>query len=420
MPDYLRTNQDKLLICNDKLAISCCGGEVQDIYWAAIPCGVETDYRTTCDEVDQCQYINRYFVSYKSLCQDDRLFVCECQRLYFKDYDTMENGPKSNAFVISYTGPNYGIINITSDAITLTENAGSGPVHTTGLTNTLDNLADYIDSFSNWEATNNIASKTPSYILSPVTTNVNSFTFKNIAAAESSFSLSYNGTSTNLIDFDSNPTTLASNIQTALENDLGLFGVEVQYNSNLTNGDVNKYFEIYFGGGLCGLSHSGILLNQYKIISNNTFNSIYNSISGQYANYNLYNGQFPEYWYDGYFSNLNDSYNARGSGSLFAELSNSCPYEQDGDGDVALFNSDVACCPQKGTVLGKLQNITSDYNTYLYDNSEKRFSNLETTVTIQGQCYKVSPFFFLFDRTGRFNNDPISAIQRRIIFSSIS
>jgi hypothetical protein len=410
MADYLRTRTDKLLLCNDKLALSCCGNTVQDIYWAAIPCGVDLNFRTTCDEVDQCQYINRYFISHKSLCQDDRLFVCECQRLYFKDYDTMEEGPKNNAFTISYTGPNMGKVEINSNSVILTENNGAGPVYSTGINGTLQNLSFFIDSLSNWEATNQIGPGIPIYILNSGIQNINSFSFKNFAASNSSFTLSYNGVSTDPIDFDLNPTTLASNIQTSLENDLDLFGVEVNYNENLTNGDVNKYFEIYFGGGLCGVSHSGIFIDKYKIISNNTFNSIRESVSGQYGEYRLGYGNQPEYWYNSNYV-FGDSYNIRGSGSSFSDFDNFCAYEQDSDGDIRLYQSDLQCCPQKGAVLGKLQNLSNDYNTYLFDSTENIFSNLETTILINGQCYATSPFYFLFDRTGRFKNDPLNAQQ---------
>lgn len=301
--DTLHYSNNLLLMTNNSLALCCCDNEA---YWEAIPCDLTLNYRTgLCAEWDQCQFINRKYVSNISRCRGTASTVCECQALTFTNYSTGVSGL---------------------------------------------------------------------------------------------LKFGYNGAISSGIPFNSNKTLYAAAIELELQSMIG-DGITVTYNPAYGGwrSDIER-FEITFGGALCGISQKEISIN------NNDIQPVGVTAAITYGAY--VSG------YGGYLADPN--YFQIGSSGI-----RTCPYEDiTWSGGPAWYDSNIQCCPQKGTTIGPRQTVgleaLAGYNIsgYCYGGCTtispynlKSFANLERTVILGTGCFQLSPYYFLFGKEGRFEYD---------------
>lgn len=404
--DSLKYSNYALLICNKALSLTCCDQEVA-LYWDAVPCSLESNYRYDCDEVNQCSFGERKYITTDTTCAGNQVNICECQRITFNNKHEISESAVSDIFEIEYdpNTPDNGTITWTNDDITI-EDTDNGIIVISN-TGTLEQTFDYITSIPNWTGTWNalIDKDLPATIVETGAKVFTPISTQSYDSIDSRFKLKLGLLETSYITYASDTGTLRSNIESALESLTGYTNaIEVVINSGLSDG-TKTVFDIAFTGVQCGINQNGVsgsLLNLnytdgYYEISEPSYRY---AISGEYGNDRPFTST-REYLDDNRYLRI-------GSGDFTEEVYyNICPY-----GVTRLYDDYLAlgpypydetqCCPQKGLTFGPEQSIRQQIDeTYGYNRNEN-YSNLENTVVINNACYKLDPFFFLFGRNGRF------------------
>jgi len=398
----LKYNQNAaLLICSRALSLDCCADPTT--YFDAMPCDGDVDYRKYCDDRDQCELINRKYVSFKARCKSEDNKVCECQRCTFTYFPYILEGQNSAATLQYTNGSTIGKVEFTdtnaiiNDAVTvdygtktLSEffsdfNLVCGPDFSIS--------SDVLDT----DHAASIIHPTSYFFLNET---------KSVLSRPSAFALQFGNYSTDLIAFDSDPVQLGTNVQNAIDA-MGLSAgdtIEFNYNAIFNPAATdNKYYEIIYKDNLCG------------------FEQPHFNVKNCYLNYTIYPGS-PEAAVSGSYGEYGDGqvwgdsfsiidYSIAGgpiTDTLFGL--NACPYEDNfiaGIGPSGFNNTQ--CCPQKGVTVGPNQYISPSAGPdigYGYNPSTTRFSNLENTI-ILGTCHTIDPFWFIFGKAGRFSESPI-------------
>lgn len=386
--------------------MTCCD-ENEPIYWDAVPCGIDSYYRYGCVENSQCQFNDRKYISLGSYCDGTDVKICECQRFAINRIDQINTLSVSDIFTIEYipstSGP--GIIDWSDTEIEI-QDPDNGTI-TIANTGTVEQVFNYIDSIPNWGGilNTNIDNDLPATIIQEGIYNFNPSDSLEFDSKDSKFKLKLGTLETSYINYNSDANTLANSIQSALRLLPGYDGnVDVSWNDNFSTSLIN-YFEIVFKNDQCGVAQSGVSGSVLNINYNHGYYSItdppyLSAMSGEYGN-------DPS---NGIRDYLNDpQYLRLGSGDFSSELyGNFCPYGvlniTDASDDLGPYPYDgTQCCPQKGITYHKGQSIYPQLdNTSGYNRNDK-YSNLENTLIINNDCYKVDPFYFMFGRAGRFN-----------------
>lgn len=390
--------QNNYLLTNFNLLSQCCCESF--IYWEAVPCESYQLPSDVCNDWDSCVYDERRFVNTRTICNGTGVYVCECQRLKFNDWTSLvtsgtnvarwclnsnynlASGTFSDtAFTTSvrYTGDgtiynntfnysDYTIIQGLADAVNAYNPGGHGPPFTLFLDKV--NVSGIVDTFANSGYTNNTA-----------------LTCVNLTSKLAGIYLSWDEFTTDFIELNTSVPLFASGIKSKLRNITGLSNIDV---TGLLDSP-QAYFHIIFKEDQCGIEQPNLLL-QYRLFGSSS------PPNDPLLTYGDYTAGFG---LDG--SNYTD----------INDISVPCPYENDdyvspsGHEGYAVYTSGIQCCPQRGTHLGPSQNIC-DHQTYGSD-----FEFLENTVYMddggifRNTCYKLSPFYFIFGKEGRFDDDPI-------------
>lgn len=373
-----------LLSINDKLSECCC--TTANMFWEATPCDMFLTYRdTTCAEWDQCQYRNRLYISPLGICDGTQNLVCECQNFRIFDWTDIIPGAQLNAVSIQYVGIGASSGIWTNDSLTLQSPTASTGISLSG--KTLNDLEVLIDPLSDWNSTINIDGTYPASIIEPKTNTYDSPLSKTWDTKVSSISFRWNGSITDFIPFNSNRNAFAVLVASGL-NAIISSGVTVSLNtprSDLIPSTEDALFEIEFGQ--CGVEQPDIQVEKNHL----QWGSIPTSgILFEYGNY------------DGTDFYLNSSvYFEKGT-------STACRYEQITNNGPAFFDSEIQCCPQRGAKLGPNQDIGFSTTGYCKEGCGGYtipWVNMERTVVIDGDCYRLSPHFFTFGKAGRLEYD---------------
>lgn len=401
MTSFKYNQNAALLLCGPAINLECCSDPTT--YFDAMPCEGDTVYRKYCDDKSECLLGSRKYISYQARCNGSVNRVCECQRCTIVEYTNILAG-QNDLFSINYTdGVNPGKLEFTDSSVIIND--------TTSIlyeNKTIEQLYGEINSANGSFIGSYILDQyLPSTLIYPT-----SYTFlgetKNIQARNSSLSLQLGDFNTGLVDFDTDPTIFAADIQTAINN-MGLpagdtieFNYNAVFNSALPN---NRYFEIIYKDNLCGLEQPYFSVDRFYLNYSSQYpRSPERAVSGSFGNYG--DGQV---W--GEYGTITD-YSVAGTGisdSTFS-LDSICPYEKmDADGFGPFGYDGTQCCPQKGLAIGPNQYISQAYgedNGYAYEGLTYRFDNLENTVLL-GDCHSVDPFWFIFGKAGKFSESQV-------------
>lgn len=424
--DTIKFSNGKIITRNGLWSTCCCGeAPVADRYWEAIPCDLKRNIRgSACSEWEQCQQADRIYLAENTRCEGEAYKICECQSLRIGNF-RYGTGNLYNGFIWLYAGtyiddedneiyiPASAII--TNDTVTFGV-SGVG-TRSYSLTGTLDALYNemiindpwtpYLDGFD----TNTACSLTyyPARILQTgvfyPTGDCSFFKCAPFPFREPGMTFEWSGIISDFIPYDPDPEIFAGSIKDELTNTIGT-GIDVVWNSGISsyNGEVPPkinlaHFDITFGGDLCGTEHPNLTVYSHSFRWEVAPASC--EMRMLYGDYQPPD-EFP--FPLGGPCVFDYSYHITGSGTV-------CPYECMSFGDGGpLRPGSVRCCPQRGGELGPNQPISDTISPgYCWNGcdseSENSWSNLETTITYEGNCYHVSPYWYLFGKEGRFDED---------------
>lgn len=418
--DTIKVSNGKIITRNNLWSTCCCGPEpTAERFWEGIPCDLKRNIRGgACAEWDQCQLKDRIYIGENSRCQGEPYNICECQGLRIGNF-RYGTGNLYNGFIWVHIPPTDDDDNPIPASSVVTDDFFCVGVSGVGsrcfsLTGSLENLYDAIvadswygniifdivgENACDWDLYSGRILRPGVYY--PTGTYV-FWDSAEIPFRDPGMAFSYDGGVSNVAEYDPNPNVFAGRIQNVLTDLIGT-GISVIWNSGVStwNSEIPQkvntaYFDIQFGGDLCGSRRSNIEIY---------FNSLrWETVPGQclldvlYGDYRMDETPFP----------LGSPpcdlpyYHVYGSGLP-------CPYECFGVGG-PLRPSEVRCCPQRGGQLGPNQPISETISSgYCYDGCDNdapnSWRNLETTVTHNGECYHVSPYWYLFGKEGRFGED---------------
>lgn len=397
MGDLLKTSNNLLLTNNMLLSTCCC---TSGTYWEAIPCDAFILPGEDCHAWDQCPYDERRYINSTTRCQGTGVSICECQKLVVRDYSDLVVSNRVGNFGLNTNFSHAtGIFN-TGNIIWSVQSTVDSSIQSGTFTYTdYPTLGSLVDALNNWN---------PGGLGNPITTTLNYAPTGNITKTfstgtillpsvgstgdiQSNDSLLRFTWGTGIIDapFSTSSSTFASNLQEAFTSTSGLLGINVQQDAS--NGSLtDKIFYITFGGDQCGIRQDKLGL-EYLILSNTFTPNIPYMVEGTYVS-----GWGAE----------TTNYIRVPSGDI------TCPYEDVSfvglngvDTGYAVFASGLQCCPQKGCILGPNQNIGGS-DVYKADFAHLENTAVFATGSFTNVCYKISPFYFLFGKEGRFDRDP--------------
>lgn len=409
MADSLKYSNGYLLICNDALAMTCCSDD-GTLFWDAIPCALESTWRTGCDEADQCMFGDRIYVDTSAYCLGNVEKICECQRLFIKNWDSIATAVVNDVVAVTFSPPGSetGNISWTDSLITVTDDLNG--VSTISTTGTIQNVVDFIEALPHWTASAGVGGldlDLPTQAIEPTGRAYAAASTYNYKSRTPSIIYSYNGTQTDIIPFSNVPATFADNIRVGFNAIASLSGLLcVSDNSHYSPGDGHRYFEVVFcSGDACGVSHPDIIPYSVRLPYSAGTYIPGTTVSGLYGRYGPYTDYLNE-----------DSYTLAGTGISSDNYGGLCPFTKTFWDDADFGNGtatgpfphgNAQCCPQRGATLGPQQAIfastlggvgRSGYRSTAY-------SNLEDTVVINDECYKINEFFFMVGKEGRFVKD---------------
>lgn len=408
MADSLKIINDALIICNYGLATTCCSPTGK--YWDGVSCDDEMYVNRYCNKISRCNFNDRVFFGSNSYC-DNEIKIPECQRILVDLLTSMHSGVYDSGNQISYFGAGSATItwsdtNITlndpTNGITVIANSGS-----LGLVNTA------IGAIPNWSASNtNISFTSIGTIIAATSYIFSSAGSDYLPTKPSSLDFTH-GTNTTkvtvLVDVD--PFVLGNRIHSKIIQLPTVTGeVFVHYNTEYLDDKIHAFEAVWSGVTLTAVNAAGTRKDNLHLIDH----IVYTTYSDDGANDIKY-GDYDLGWMQ------DTNYLRIGSGlydGTSATVGNLCPLESpqfssSGDlkGPYPIDFAGIYCCPQRGFIVGTGQNIgISSDNTlgYEYDSTTDSFDNLENTIYVNGTCYKVSPFYFLGGKNGRFLQEPIT------------
>lgn len=381
-----------LLSINHALSTCCCNDGVY--FWEGVPCDMEIQLRgSLCAEWDKCQYINRTYFDYQSMCAGDEYKICECQRLSIKA-DTISSPYVPDEITVSYAGAGTLTVDWGTESVTITEGASVNTYSFSDIaTDTLTEIFTEINAdYPNLTLSpNTLSNNLPPYIVSGEILNFVGASTKYLDTVKAGLIFELDGSTTTLAEYDSNLNTFANNIQTSL-NTLGGPTFSVLYNDRASTSS-SGYFAVTFGGSACGIPQSELHIDKMRLLY-----GTYNGAGDAYIEYPNY---ICGWGTAGTSSNSLDRYYlASGfhtTGCQLERRPSNGPFIHATGGNLA-----IQCCPQRGVTIGPPQNLNILSSGY---NENANFSNLEPTVLYNGACYKVDPFYFMIGKEGRFTRN---------------
>lgn len=421
MADSIKYQNNALLICNDALALTCCNAFDTDKYWDAPPCDADVDPERYCYSIDPCEIQNRKYVSHLSRCAAITNYICECQRFLVDAHSSLITGVVLDGFKIQYApaapGTN-GQINWGYETVSLVNDRGTWNIGISG--HTLQSFSAFVNSVnSGWVTSfNNLNPYSDAtVILEKNQTYTDPFPgtlTHDFPTRQSSVIIEYGrGGPTGYVPYSSG-NGFATGLFNALNAIPTITGwVNVDLNRNYVRDNYHAYEIAFNGEGIIGIETSCLNPKENIYIKKNHL--VYTDFS--YIQDNKI--QHGEYEYGWFSNNANEDYLRKGSGiydGTSATVGNLCPLESQQlepslgvNGPYPYDTAEIQCCPQKGTKIGPRQTIgllSDGTNGYQYSSNE--FSNLENTILVGSTCYRLSPFFFLAGKIGRFDHEPIS------------
>ena len=395
----LNTQNYALLTCNYGISTSCCH-PATGFYWDGVPCGADYPYRTICAENDQCVLDNRVYISHTAKCDGTTNKVCECQLIYIEHPSDIYDNPSSVLAVSLTAGTGY--IEVTPTTIVYTSSAATRS-RTLSLY-TIDTLRGIIDAHAEWvcnAGSTPLDTNCPSRVLATGFYAIPATTTVDIPARRPEFTLSFSGNTTDPISFTTDNTPqLLTDVADAIGSAGSMPGQITCYlNENYRQTDDLLTIEcVWNGTSQCGIGQPPL--------------SIADMLIPYSANYSANNvGVEAATGYKYGWMNFDEHYSRLGSGTYNAPdyfgSTNQCLYECDqyyhttdaNDGPFP-YDEGIQCCPQRGCMIGPNQNLSDGgYNV------GARWSNLENTIRVNGDCYSMSPFWFLFGKNGRFDRE---------------
>ncbi len=422
--DSLKYQSNYLLVCNDALSLSCCDTTPTGFYWEGVPCDSDLDPERYCIAPASCAFGDRKYINTYTVCQSNLYEICESKRVRIDRGGGLVTGYLNNQFNIQYNPVSAGAggsVTFGFDTVSFSNVQGSFSVSITGMTlNTLISLIN--GAGSGWSITQgSLNGLSSASIIAPVTksftNNYPSSTNHNFDTVQSSIIIEYGrGGPYATVNWDGNPNIFATGLALALDS-LAPISTQtrVVYNPNYDKPSyASGAFEIVFDGtGIingetaCGYAKDNLYIKRNHLIYTDPSYVQITDIQNP-----IYDG--------GWFSNTTDEdYLRLGSGvydGTDGTVGNLCQLEsrrlEVGNIDGGPYPYDVhqfQCVPQRGGTIGTRQPIGSlsdGSDGYSWDGTE--FDNLENTVVLDDGCYRVSPFFFLYGKEGRFNREPSS------------
>jgi hypothetical protein len=406
----IKTQNNNIITRNGLWSDCCCGTTEVSGYWEAIPCDLKRGIRNSvCGEWEQCQLTDRLFVGVGTKCIGGVNNICECQSLDIGSFRHITGVSVPSGFQLWYFGDydddfNFipGSAIITNDSLILGLSGWSGTFSLTGTLSDIDiaigsdpDASFYFATITTIDAgcTLGRALATGVFVFNTESE------IRGIPTKAPFIQFEWSGNTSSPINYSSNFSTFANNIQNSLTDLIGT-GVSVAWNSGIStyNSEIppkvnNAVFDIQFGGNLCGIRQPNILVDYHTFVWNSTPGGCQVEVS--YGDYNTVIGETPfplggpiDYW-------------------IYAS-GQDCPYEIFGDDGPAVFSNLIKCCPQRGDTVGPNQDLRLSPSGYCWNGcgaSDNSWTNLETTFTYNGECYHISPYWFLFGKNGRFTED---------------
>jgi hypothetical protein len=380
--------QNNLLILKSNLLSQCCCDE-QAHYWEAVPCDWYELPHERCGPYPGCGD-HRKFVDPNSVCEGD-VYVCECQQLTIANWSnlTESDSAAANAQLLTNYGNTTGIFS--ADAFSLsTKYIPTSTIYN----NTFDysnysSFGDLVDAINNYQpnGSNNVLSLVnftihPSSVpdsLGDVTMLLNAAPdAANLGSRAGNIAFTYDGVTTDYALF----TPINSTFASAIQSKLTAAGIQVSVIEDEFNGVLSApIFYLKFDD--CGTEKSNITV-KYRWIG----------LAGQPSAPPIITyGDYVTGW-----GQEGSNYVVIPSGGV----GQTCPYEDPFYNSIgyAVYQDTLQCCPQRGAHLGANQNFLgkTEYGT--------NFQYLENTFVDGDGCYKLSPFYFLFGKEGRLDDNP--------------
>ncbi len=415
MGDNLRFLNHTLITCGNTLSLTCCDEEVGGKYFEAIPCSVMLPPRVLCIESDQCDITNRKYINSTSRCNGSPLYICECQQLVIDSYAFVPTSPISPFVDIEYDGVVGGTATWGSNSVTFSGDDGTWVFDFDTYT-TLNALQTAVSTITGgiWF----VLSLVGNY--HPRTVNPDTLTFTTFAETHSLESIQpglifeYDGQISVIAEWNGDYDDFRDEIETVLQAIVGA-DLEILRNTELDLGFSQLVYEFYFGNSLCDGEKPRI-----TIWANALFDANPVMHYGEYEPGTVEDDDLT----GGYLGGL-VYYNPIGSGNFQPP----CPYDGTLYGTLGGYphfptGNYIACCPQRGTVIGPIQYVSTGIHPSGYcsiggcvDNDveieyDKTWQNLENVVVLDdGQCYSVSPNYFVFGKPGRLHYDYHNELQ---------
>jgi hypothetical protein len=380
MSTFLTYQAAGLLFRNAGL-LQCCCGSVEGLFWEGVPCPLTSDPKIACYNGDTCGYSNRVYFDAGSYCLGTDVTLCECQRLKIENFNLVTGGILTDVLTFNWSGGpgTSATVTLTAGVLTLSTSGYPDIVATITDYATLSALLGYLVSqnfvhASAWTFNTPTISQMDPRGLDDKTFTLNNGDTEGLDTFTTGIYFKYGTQADIFVELDPDPDIFIANLQTIFDATFG----PVTVTKNVFNTGGSRFWaEIKFGD--CGSPKNKVSLDY---------------VIGQDITVEFAYGDDPRYTY---LDGANKDY------FVIDDVGNIvCPLEDESNNG-PFNNPPGGCCPQKSTTLGPYQYIINSTGYY----GVQGWANLETTIKQNGNCYSVSPGFFVAGMAGRLDyNQP--------------